>query len=87
LVLCAELLNELMALLRQHVRGLPVLRRKLFQANFHTTMSGQAMVSLIYHKKLDDAWKEVRLHSPVTPVVTVIVIPCGRTSVAKRAVA
>lgn len=29
------------------------------QANFHTTLSGQSMVSLIYHKKLDDEWKQV----------------------------
>ncbi|KAL4443688.1 hypothetical protein ABPG75_011425 [Micractinium tetrahymenae] len=54
----SELLNELMGLLREHVRATPVLRQKLFQANFHTTLSGDAMVSLIYHKKLDDAWKQ-----------------------------
>ena len=24
--------------------------------NFHTTVSGQAMVTMIYHKKLDEAW-------------------------------
>ena len=30
-----------------------------WQANFHTTLSGDAMVSLIYHKKLNDEWKEV----------------------------
>lgn len=29
------------------------------QANFHTTLSGQSMISLIYHKKLDDEWKQV----------------------------
>lgn len=41
----AELLNELMGLLRKHVRASPTLRKKLFQANFHTTLSGQSMVS------------------------------------------
>jgi hypothetical protein len=26
------------------------------QVNFHTTMSGQAMVTMIYHRKLDAEW-------------------------------
>ena len=26
------------------------------QVNFHTTVSGQAMVTMIYHKKLDEKW-------------------------------
>ena len=26
------------------------------QVNFHTTVSGQAMVTMIYHKKLDEGW-------------------------------
>lgn len=54
----SRLLNELMALLRDHVKGEPALRRKLFQANFHTTLSGQSMISLIYHRTLDDEWRE-----------------------------
>ncbi len=52
------LLNELMKLVMDHVTPKPVLKQKLYQVNFHTTMSGQAMVTLIYHKKLDEAWKE-----------------------------
>ena len=26
------------------------------QVNFHTTVSGQAMVTMIYHRKLDEVW-------------------------------
>ena len=33
-----------------------LLKDKLYQVNFHTTMSGESMVTLIYHKKLDAAW-------------------------------
>jgi tRNA (uracil-5-)-methyltransferase len=40
------------------VHGNIVLRKKLFQANFHTTLAGNAMVTLIYHRKLDDEWTE-----------------------------
>ncbi|MET0355372.1 MAG: tRNA (uridine(54)-C5)-methyltransferase TrmA, partial [Cellvibrio sp.] len=32
------------------------LRTKLFQIDFLTTLSGQALISLIYHRKLDDEW-------------------------------
>ena len=34
----------------------PVLKKKLFQANFHTTLTGNSMVTLICHRKLDDDW-------------------------------
>eukprot|EP00889_Picochlorum_renovo_P001558 jgi/Picre1/28588/NNA_003990.t1 len=26
--------------------------------NFHTTLTGEAMVTMLYHKKLDDGWTE-----------------------------
>lgn len=29
----------------------------MLQANFHTTLAGEAMVTLIYHKKLEEEWK------------------------------
>jgi len=53
----SELLNGLMQKVIEGVRGSEVLSKKIFQANFHTTLSGQAMVSLLYHRKLDDEWK------------------------------
>ena len=30
--------------------------KRCAQVNFHTTMSGQAMVTMIYHRKLDAEW-------------------------------
>lgn len=50
------LLNELMVAVMEFVQPRQVLKNKLYQVNFHTTLSGQAMVTLIYHKKLDDEW-------------------------------
>lgn len=38
------LMNQLMQILMAEVQRVPVLKRKLFQANFHTTLSGEAMV-------------------------------------------
>ena len=40
------------------VQASPILRKKLFQANFHTTLAGNSMVTLIYHRKLEDEWTE-----------------------------
>ena len=54
----SKLLNGLMAKLMVEVKRKPVLRTKLYQTNFHTTLSGEAVVTLIYHKKLDAEWTE-----------------------------
>lgn len=54
----SELINALMPALIDAVRENPVLRHKLFQIDYLTTMSNQAVVSLLYHKKLDDEWRE-----------------------------
>ena len=38
-----------------------ILKQKLYQVNFHTTLSGEAMVTLIYHKRLCSDWKAAAL--------------------------
>ena len=40
------------------LNGNELLGKQLFQVNFLTTLSGEALVTMIYHKKLDDAWTE-----------------------------
>jgi tRNA (uracil-5-)-methyltransferase len=52
----SRLVNALMGGVLAAARADPELGRRLFQANFHTTLSGESMVTLIYHRKLDDAW-------------------------------
>ena len=54
----SKLINELMPRVMEAVRSSDTLRIKLFQANFHTTLSGESMITLIYHKKLDNQWIE-----------------------------
>ena len=51
-------INELMRPLMDALCQQEVLRRKLFQVEFLTTQTGDAVVSLIYHKKLDEAWEQ-----------------------------
>ncbi len=51
------LINTLMPAVLDYVRDKPVLRSRLFQVEFLTTTTGQALVSLIYHRQLDDEWQ------------------------------
>ena len=57
---------------KRQVRNNPVLRHKLFQIDYLTTLSNQAVVSLLYHKKLDDEWRQ-EAEAPVS--YTHLVLP------------
>jgi tRNA (uracil-5-)-methyltransferase len=46
-----------MPALREALLGEPTLRRKLFQIEFLSTLSGELLITLIYHRPLDDAWE------------------------------
>ncbi len=50
------LMNTVMKHLIGKVRENPVLRLKLFQIDFLTTLSGEVLVSMLYHRKLDEEW-------------------------------
>ena len=54
----AQRINELMPVLLQYINAEPALSRRLFQVEFLTTLSGEALVTLIYHRKLDPAWQD-----------------------------
>ncbi|SHF02914.1 tRNA (uracil-5-)-methyltransferase [Modicisalibacter ilicicola DSM 19980] len=53
----SQRINALMPVLIEALRGNPVLRRKLFQVEFLTTLAGEALITLIYHRALDEAWE------------------------------
>ncbi|MDM3871212.1 tRNA (uridine(54)-C5)-methyltransferase TrmA [Porticoccus sp. W117] len=60
----SEKINQLMPAVMAGIHGNEVLRRKLYVVEFLTTLSGDALVTLIYHKPLDEAWQaEARLLS------------------------
>ena len=52
------LMNTVMTYLIDKVRSNLVLRQKLFQVDFLTTLSGEALISMLYHRQLDDEWTE-----------------------------
>lgn len=62
--MASKLINDMMPIVMQNICENEVLRRKLFQVNYHTTLSGHALVTMIYHKKLLDfqtEWEKVAL--------------------------
>jgi len=50
-------INRLMLELRQQLLSSRELSHKLFQVDFLTTQTGQALISLIYHRRLDTPWQ------------------------------
>ncbi|MCP1313585.1 tRNA (uridine(54)-C5)-methyltransferase TrmA [Halomonas sp. 707D7] len=50
-------INDLMPRLREALLASDTLRRRLFQVEFLTTLSGEALVTLIYHRPLDADWE------------------------------
>jgi tRNA (uracil-5-)-methyltransferase len=56
LPVAGERINALMPPLRDHWAASPALSAKLFRVDFLTTLAGDAMITLCYHRRLDDAW-------------------------------
>lgn len=52
----SQLINSLMPILIDKLKSVDLLRRKLFQVDFLSTLSGKMIVSLLYHKQLDELW-------------------------------
>lgn len=53
----AESICTLMPRLRDRLATSETLRRRLFQIDFLATLSGDMLVTLIYHRTLDEAWE------------------------------
>jgi len=53
----AEPICAAMPRLRERLQANEMLKRSLFQAEFLATLSGELMVSLIYHRPLDERWE------------------------------
>jgi len=51
------LVNQLMSALLVEIKDKPVLRQRLFQVDFLTSLSGEAVISMLYHKQLDEEWQ------------------------------
>jgi tRNA (uracil-5-)-methyltransferase len=54
----SQLINEVMAVLIRELQQSDVLRHKLFQVDFLSTLSGEILVSLLYHRPIDACWTQ-----------------------------
>ncbi|MCG9698001.1 tRNA (uridine(54)-C5)-methyltransferase TrmA [Shewanella sp. Isolate11] len=54
----SQLINQMMPVLMDELRPNSVLRHKLFQVDFLSTLSGEILISLLYHKPLDSQWQD-----------------------------
>ncbi len=54
----SETINRLMMPLIEAIIASNHLKKRLFQVEFLTTQTQEALVSLIYHRQLDDDWKQ-----------------------------
>jgi tRNA (uracil-5-)-methyltransferase len=54
--IASQVITELMPKLRGRLQVTEPLRHKLFQVEFLSTTTGDILVSLLYHKKLDEDW-------------------------------
>lgn len=60
----SQLINLAMSSLIPMLKSNSVLRNKLFQVDYLSTLSGELIISLLYHKPLDEQWaKEAELLS------------------------
>ncbi|KKN60813.1 hypothetical protein LCGC14_0528490, partial [marine sediment metagenome] len=57
----SQQINQLMPLLLAEINASEILSRRLFSAEFLTTLSGEALITLIYHKPLNEEWQETAL--------------------------
>lgn len=54
----SALINQAMPLLIELLKHNDVLRRKLFQIDYLSSQQGELLISLLYHKQLDDEWQQ-----------------------------
>jgi len=54
----SRLLQQMMPLLLDQIRGVDLLKEKLFEVEFLSSRLGQILITLIYHKTLGEPWRE-----------------------------
>ncbi|MFB0998658.1 MAG: tRNA (uridine(54)-C5)-methyltransferase TrmA, partial [Colwellia sp.] len=52
----SQLINQAMKALLDEIKDKPSLRHRLFQVDFLSTLSGELLISLLYHRQLDEEW-------------------------------
>ncbi|SHO57220.1 tRNA (uridine(54)-C5)-methyltransferase TrmA [Vibrio quintilis] len=58
----SQLINQMMPELIGKIKANHILRHKLFQVDFLSTLSGEILISLLYHRQINDEWEEEARH-------------------------
>lgn len=53
----AQSINRLMPLLREQLLAVETLRQRLYTVEFLATLSGDMLLTLVYHRRLDEPWQ------------------------------
>lgn len=56
-----QLINTLMPVVLDAVKVNPLLRERLFQIDYLVSQTNQALISLLYHRQLDEPWQRAAL--------------------------
>lgn len=72
----STLINKAMKALLETIKTNPTLRYKLFQVDFLSTLSGELLISLLYHKPLEEDWESeaVKLKAELSIIAPVDII-------------
>lgn len=54
----SQRINQLMSALHEQLAANLSLRRRLYTVEFLSTLSGDSLITLVYHRPLDDAWQQ-----------------------------
>ncbi|OUS27859.1 tRNA (uridine(54)-C5)-methyltransferase TrmA [Thalassotalea sp. 42_200_T64] len=76
----STLINQAMTALIDNIKDNEILRRKLFQVDFLSTLSGELLISLLYHKQLDEQWEVLakKLKATLSTIAPVDIIGRAR---------
>ncbi len=55
--IACDSIQQLMPALLDIIKGNQELRRKLFQVEFLSTLAGESLITLVYHRKLEPSWE------------------------------
>lgn len=82
--IASERINQLMPRLKEAWSNNQALSERLFQVEFLTTLSGEALITLCYHRPLDEAWQVVAEQLATELHVSIIGRSRGKRSVIGR---
>ncbi|MDY0208293.1 MAG: tRNA (uridine(54)-C5)-methyltransferase TrmA [Pseudomonas sp.] len=82
--IASERINQLMPRLKEAWSNNQALSERLFQVEFLTTLSGEALITLCYHRPLDDAWQVVAEQLAADLQVSIIGRSRGKRTVIGR---